>query len=332
MDSSAIKAAINSKTICLATPLVLDSLFNQLCPGYSKEPHTALNHIRQTYEDTEGNTIFSSVYNYYTQILTASCPFMDQETLPVSICQAFINGLNSRLSPGFQTHFPDYSKSQYRNAIHQQKVLEEMHQAALRAKSEYNNIRAIASKLNGFGGQAFSAQANASKAEKTFNRYSRGGDDTGSNKSSTSSQGPLHCYGRGGPHPWSLLENRIHVIKCPNANNPGILDNTKNVIERIRNKHKKKQQDFMKRKNLATTNYSNFDEVGRERIRCQVLNSVFVASKTVGIALSITGVTGVTGSTPAASSSKSDQKRVVFLYDAKALSSNIHRPIPPDMI
>jgi hypothetical protein len=43
-----------------------------------------------------------------------------------------------------------------------------MHQATLRAESEYNNIRAIASKVNGFGGQAFSAQANASQAEKTI--------------------------------------------------------------------------------------------------------------------------------------------------------------------
>ncbi len=77
IDLSAIKAAINCKIIRLATLLVLDSLFNQLCPGYSKEPHTALDHIRQTYKDTEGNTILSSVYNYYTQILAASRPFMD---------------------------------------------------------------------------------------------------------------------------------------------------------------------------------------------------------------------------------------------------------------
>ena len=110
----------------------------------------------------EGNTIFSSVYNYYTQILAASCPFMDQETLPVSICQAFIDGLDSHLTPGFRTHFHDYSKSQDRNTIHQRKVPEEMHQAALHAESEYNNIRAIASKVNGFGGQTFSAQANTS--------------------------------------------------------------------------------------------------------------------------------------------------------------------------
>ena len=76
-DSTAIKAEISSKIIRLATPLVLDSLFNQLCPGYSKEPHAALDHVCQTYDDANGNTVFSSVYEYYTQILAASCLFID---------------------------------------------------------------------------------------------------------------------------------------------------------------------------------------------------------------------------------------------------------------
>jgi len=60
-DSTAITAKISSKIICLATPSILDHLFNQLCPGYSKEPHAALDHIRQTYNDATGNKIFSSV-------------------------------------------------------------------------------------------------------------------------------------------------------------------------------------------------------------------------------------------------------------------------------
>jgi hypothetical protein len=65
-DSTATKAEISSKIICLATPSVLDSLFNQLCPGYSKEPHTTLYHVRQTYQDANGNTVFLSVYVHYT--------------------------------------------------------------------------------------------------------------------------------------------------------------------------------------------------------------------------------------------------------------------------
>jgi hypothetical protein len=61
MDSATIKAEISSKIIKLATPSVLDYLFNQLCPGYSKEPNAALDHIWKTYKYASGKLIFSSV-------------------------------------------------------------------------------------------------------------------------------------------------------------------------------------------------------------------------------------------------------------------------------
>ena len=127
-------------------PFILDHLFNQLCPGYSKEPHAALNHIRQTYNDATGNTIFSlPVFDYYTQILAASSPFINQEVLPVSICQAFIDGLDSQLLTSFRTHFPNYSKLQARTSTHLCKVLQEMLQAAIHVETEYTNIRTIPS-------------------------------------------------------------------------------------------------------------------------------------------------------------------------------------------
>ncbi len=77
---------------------------------------------------------------------------MDQETLPVSICQAFMDGLDTGLNAGFRT----YSKSQERTATHQ-KVLQEILQSALCTETEYNNIRANANEVDGFGGQAFPA-------------------------------------------------------------------------------------------------------------------------------------------------------------------------------
>ncbi len=117
------------------------------------------------------------------------------------------------------------------------------------------------SEASGFGsGQTFSAQVNASRAEKMISKYS----DNTSNKSGSSSKGPLRWYGCGGPHPWSLLEHGIHVIKCLNASNPGIHENAKRTIKRIRAKRKKKQANFTKRKNLATTNFSNFDKKGQD--------------------------------------------------------------------
>jgi hypothetical protein len=80
----------------------------------------------------------------------------------------------------------------------------------------------------------------------------------------------------------------------------------------------------MKCKNLATTNFSDFDAASQERIRNQVLG---VSMDTASIASSITGVTGSTSAaTPAKSATA---KRVVFLYNAQALNTDIHHPVLP---
>ena len=211
-----------------------------------------------------------------------------------------MDGLDSRLLAGFRTHFPNYSQSQERTATHQRKVLQDMLQAAIRVEREYTNIRTIASAALG-AGQSFSTQVNASQAKKTISHCKSG--DGGSNKSgSMASRGPLRCYGYGGPHSWSSLENGIYVIKCPNAGNPGIQENAKKTIEQIHNERKKKQQDSQKRKNLATTTYSDFDDASKERI-WQVLQSVSIASDAAIISSSITGMTGGTPTVTASPSS-----------------------------
>jgi hypothetical protein len=84
-NSTAIEAEISFKIIHLITSSALDHLYNQLCPGYSKKPHAALDHIWRRYEDASCNTIFLSVYNYYTQILATSPSLTDKEILPDSI-------------------------------------------------------------------------------------------------------------------------------------------------------------------------------------------------------------------------------------------------------
>ncbi len=197
----------------LATLLVLDCLFNQLCLGYSKEPHAALDHIRQTYEDAEGNIIFQPVFDYYQQILSASCPFIDQDPLPISICQIFIDGLDTHLINGFCTHFPDFSTSQSLAATHQRNTLEQMMQAAVKAESQYNNVRAIAIEtVGGALGQAFQAKVNASQAKRTLTQYGTGGDNRSASTNGCHGCGPLCCFGCGGPHPWLLLEDGTYVI------------------------------------------------------------------------------------------------------------------------
>jgi hypothetical protein len=112
MDRTTLASKICSKIVMHETPSFLECPFNQVCQGYSREPHAALDHIRQTYKDAEGNTIFQLGFDYYTQILGTSCPFIDQDPLPISIFQVFIDRLNSHLIAGFCSHFPNYSVSQ----------------------------------------------------------------------------------------------------------------------------------------------------------------------------------------------------------------------------
>ncbi len=151
-----------------------------------------------------------------------------------------MDGLDSCLLAGFQTYFPDYSKSQECTATHQHKVLQAMFQATLCAETELNNIRTIASEVYGGGYQAFPIQVNASQCKKTMTCY--GGGDKRTNKSnSTSGCLPLHCYGCGDTHPWSVLENGIYVIKCPQAGDARIAKNARRTIDRICAKHKEHQ-------------------------------------------------------------------------------------------
>ncbi len=234
-----------------------------------------------------------------------------------------MDGLDSRLLTGFRTHFPNYSQSQEHTSTHQRKVLQEMLQAAIRTKTEYTNIRTIASEAIG-AGQAFSAQVNASQAEKTIAHY-KSGDDTSNKSSSTASHPPLSCYGCGGPHPWSTLENGIYFIKCPNAGNPGIHENAKKTIECIRNKRKKKQQDSQKRKNLTPTNYSDFNDASKERIRQQVLQSVSTASDAASVSSLITGATGDTN-TASPGAGRGRGKPIIFMYNAQVLQTESNRP------
>ncbi len=85
-----------------------------------------------------------------------------------------MDGLDSCLLAGFQTYFLDYSKLQEPTATHQHKVLQAMLQATLRAETEFNNIRTIASEVYDGGGQAFPVQVNVSQCKKTMSPYSNG--------------------------------------------------------------------------------------------------------------------------------------------------------------
>jgi hypothetical protein len=82
-------------------------------------------------------------------------------------------------------------------------------------------------------------------------------------------------------------------------------------------------------KNLATTNYSDFDDASKERIRQQVLQSVSIASDAANVNSSITGLTGGTSPATAGAGCGCGGKPVVFMYNMQVLQTATNHPILP---
>jgi hypothetical protein len=253
-------------------------LFLDLCPGYSSQPHAALDHIRQVHTNREGNQVVSSVQSYFQQLMSAARPFTNQRDFPISVCAKFMEGLNNRLVTGFWKNFPSHSIVQPLNATHQRKTLQEMLQAAQQAKDDLVAVQCIAREAVGLsqafvaGGTNSGAAAFPSQAKKTLQRYSPGGNVLMDGSSMAAEGGPngkvglYPCFGCGGPHPWSFYCDGKHNVVCPNKDNPGVLENATKNIDRMRKNWKKRHAQNNKRQNLGTANLADFDESGQQRI------------------------------------------------------------------
>jgi len=286
-DSFAIRNEIQEKILRLASASICQTMFSELCPGYSIQPHAALDHIRQVHNDRDGNPVSSSVQAYYQQLMSASRPFSSQREYPVSVCARFIDGLDPRLLTGFRRNYPNHSVVQSLNAAHQRKVLQEMLQAAQIAEDDFLLITRVSREAVGLS-QAFHASSPAgggqgnpivgaypSQAELTMQRYAPGGGHSTDGSANTAGGGRSRrlfaCHGCGGPHPWTEFTNGAHVVVCPNKDNPGVRENAKKNIDRMKANRQKRHRQNTKRKNLGTANFADFDAAGQERIREQVL-------------------------------------------------------------
>jgi len=115
-----------------------------------------------------------------------------------------------------------------------------------------------------------------SQAEDTMQHYAPGGGHSTDGSASTQtgerrSRRFFACHGCGGPHPWMEFKNGEHTVVCPNRNNPGICENAKKNIDRMKANRRKRARHNTKRKNLGTVNFVNFNAAGQDRIREQVL-------------------------------------------------------------
>ncbi len=153
-DSIDLRMEINQKILCLAMPTICNTLFMELCPGYSSQLHAALEHICQIHTDAAGNQVVSTVQAYFQQLMSAARPFPSQRTYQVSVCQRFMDGLDPRLLTGFRRCFPDHSVVQVLEGSHQRCTLQLMLKAAQQAEEDFTSMQCIACNAIGLS-QAF---------------------------------------------------------------------------------------------------------------------------------------------------------------------------------
>jgi len=81
-------------------------------------------------------------------------------------------------------------------------------------------------------------------------------------------------------------------VICPNRDNPGVCENAKKNIGRMKANRQKHFRQNTKKKNLGTANFVNFDSAGQDCIREQVLlslkNGNREVSDTTSVASSVT--------------------------------------------
>jgi hypothetical protein len=158
-----------------------------------------------------------------------------------------------------------------------------MLQAAQQAEDDFLMITQVSREAVGLsqafhttatgGGNPAGAIAGAypSQAETTMTRYARGSGHSTNGSATTASGGGkgkcfFSCHGCGGPHPWTEFREGQHIVVCPNQNNPGVGENAKKNVDRMKANCQKQFKQNTKRKNLGTANFADFDEAGQQRI------------------------------------------------------------------
>jgi hypothetical protein len=307
-DSTDIALDIKQKILKLAWHQLSASVFAAICPGYSSQPHAALDHIKQSYVDSEGNIVSTLVFAYYQCMMNGTRPFAGEARFPVSVCNMLMDRLDLRHVPIFRRNYKDYGLAHDLQASYQHSKFPAILSAMQMSEDEVESITAIS--RSSAGGQAFynNAMAFSSQAKTTLTRYSGGGgyklDGRSSNGgySSDDTQKSLgkndSCFGCKGPHPWM----RNKKIMCPNRDKPGVREEAAKTYQVWSDNYCKRQEHHSKKRK---EDYDKISNANKERVKEAVLASMGIKPS------------------PAKSSSDSpppSKKPLIFVIDVPVLS------------
>jgi hypothetical protein len=122
-SSNEINGEIKRKILHLAFNQICATLFWNLCPHYTDQPYAAVEVIKQSYIDTDGNPVSTGVWAYHHRMTLAMRPFVRSRVFPVSMCNKFMDGLDPRIKVYFQDRYSDHWRVHDLHGAHQKKCL-----------------------------------------------------------------------------------------------------------------------------------------------------------------------------------------------------------------
>ena len=253
INVGSICETIQAKILRLGFWQICASIFVQLCPGYSDQPHAVLEHIHQTSVGPDGQPVTTLVLEYYQRMLNASRPFAVQECYPISVCDRFIQGLDRTILPSFCKMYPNHSLVHDLSGSYQRRMMSVILSTVQAAEDECKQFQDIVRSMLASQGFFASALAGAgagiyaSQAKQTLTKYSK-------------DRKPVKrvCWGCGGDHTWMIKG----VIMCPRKNKPQIVQAAEKSFADYKAKFKKsgKTKNGDKRKGKRSVEFKDLDK------------------------------------------------------------------------
>ena len=231
IDDSEISADINRNILKLAIKTVETSIFEQLCPNYTNKPHAAVENIKQTYTDSEGNVLVHRVAQYFSIMNGAARTFAHQKVYPCDLCALFMAGLHPDIKSKFEELYPKHTDPHDRVGRVQRLALAEILKKATQAEESVLHMQTLVQRQ--MGSQVYNVNCYKSQCEGTLEYYKQKNAGYGSPVPSPSPPGsrtpsPTKPPRMGAGHTCHGCGDPNHTARnCPDKDKPGWLEKVK---------------------------------------------------------------------------------------------------------
>ena len=318
-ESQEMKKRISNLILRIAMKTIEMAIFESICPNYSMEPQAAVEAVRQTVKDAEGNDVTYTVAQYYTNFINSARPLLSQRTLPIDLVGGFVKNTHPDIFNVLKETYPKFNDVRSRESRFQRNELNLVVRLAISAEHRISSTQSIINRT--IGSQALTCNptdtvpAYPSVAERTLSRYKEG---DGNNRSESPTKrrrrgGMCTCFGCGGPHPFS---------KCPDKDKP--------EVQALAKVNREKYMSLpgrgggkANRMRSGAPNFNDLSEKGKEKMKNQVLASA------LGLGPSSVPAAGASDvSTITAPSSPAKKPPTVLICRAKVLNTTSREALP----